>query len=65
MNDIFPYWNSFLHEVYRILWDMLRDDREGNWEILMSAFKSSTWSSFYFLVVKSINLLYKIVIITL
>lgn len=35
----FYYWSTFLYELFPILRDLIRADREGKWELHMSAFQ--------------------------
>lgn len=35
----FCYWSTFLYELFPILRDIIRADREGKWELHMSAFQ--------------------------
>lgn len=38
-SKVFHYWNTFLYELFPILRDIIRADREGKWELHMSAFQ--------------------------
>ena len=45
---VFRYWNTFLYELVPILRDIIRADRERNWQLHISAFQRALPLFFHF-----------------